>query len=375
MQDVYITGSGSFLPGPSVDNRQMESHIGLLSEHSRKLKTLALRQNGIKARHYAMDAQGNYLFTNAQMAASAIEAACDAARWDSQRLEYLSCSTTQGDMLVPGHASAVHSELGGRPMEISSHQSVCGSSMMAVKSAWLNIRAGEHRIAAASGSEFSSRWFQPGFYRELDFSQMDLEQALQYEFLRWTLSDGAGALVLEAEPDPDRTSLKIDWIEQKSFADRFPSCMYAGARGNAPGESQPWVHYGSPGAAYEQGAIILRQDFDLLEQMFPVWMGYFLEVLDKHRLSPQDIHYFLPHYSARSLGERMKVLLTRSAAMIPEERWHNHQSEVGNVGSASIFLLIDRLLREKSLQPGERILCFVPESGRCLASFMSLTVV
>lgn len=380
MQQVYITGSGSFLPGAPVGNREMESRIGLLGEHSRKLKALTLRQNGIRARHYAIDTDGNYRFTNAGMAARAVEAACDAARRDPAQLQYLACSTTQADLLVPGIASSVHGELGGTPLggtplEISSHQSVCGSSMMAIKSAWLNIRAGEHRIAAASGSEFSSRWFQPDFYRALDFSRMDMDEALQYEFLRWTLSDGAGALVLEDEPDPDRPCLKIDWIEQKSFADRFPSCMYAGAFGNGPEESRPWSHYGSPGAAYERGAIILRQDFDLLEQMFPVWMGYFLEVLDKHSLSPRDIRYFLPHYSARSLGERMKSLLTRSAAMIPEERWRNHQREVGNVGSASVFLLIDRLLREETLQRGDRILCFVPESGRCLASFMGLTVV
>ncbi|MFC6981279.1 beta-ketoacyl synthase N-terminal-like domain-containing protein [Microbulbifer taiwanensis] len=252
MQDVFITGSGSYLPGRPVDNREMEARIGLISGHSRKLKTLALRQNGIKTRHYAIDAAGNYQITNAQMAANAVTAACDAARRDSRQLDYLSCATTQADQLVPGHASAVHGELGGSPMEISSHQSVCGSSMMAIKSAYLNIRAGEHRVAAACGSEFSSRWFQPGFYGEIDFSSMSPEEALQYEFLRWTLSDGAAALVMETAPDSSRTCLKIDWIEQKSFADRFPNCMFAGADSNDPEEAKPWAHFGSPQEAYRQ---------------------------------------------------------------------------------------------------------------------------
>lgn len=375
MQEVFVTGTGSFLPGTPVDNREMEARIGMLSEHSRKLKALALRQNGIRSRHYAIDANGNYLFSNAQMAAGAIGAAADAARRDPAQIQYLACGTTQGDLLVPGHASMVQAELGAGPMEVSSHQSVCGSSMMAIKSAYLNVRAGGHSVAAACGSEFSSRWFQPGFYRALDFSQMDLGEALQYEFLRWTLSDGAGALVMESAPDAGRRSLRVDWIEQKSFADRFPACMFAGADSNDPHSAKPWAHFESPQQAYVQGALVLRQDFALLEQMYPVWMGYFLEVLDKHTLSPADIRYFLPHYSARSLGERMKELLTRAGAMIPEERWHNHQSRVGNVGSASIFLLLDRLLRDTELAPGERILCFVPESGRCLASFMCLTVV
>ncbi|MGL6162119.1 3-oxoacyl-[acyl-carrier-protein] synthase III C-terminal domain-containing protein [Microbulbifer sp.] len=375
MQDVFITGTGSFLPGAPVDNGSMEERIGLLSEHSRKLKAASLRQNGIKSRHYAIDAGGNYLFTNAEMAAQAILSACDLARLDPRRIGYLATSTTQGDLLVPGHASAVHAGLGAGPMEVSSHQSVCGSSMMAIKSSYLNIRAGEHDTAVACGSEFSSRWFQPGFYSAIDFAGLSAEEALQYEFLRWTLSDGAAALVMESRADDSRPRLRIDWIEQKSFADRFPNCMYAGSRTADPGQFKPWAHYGAPAEACADGAVALRQDFDLLQQMFPVWMGYFLEVLDKRRLSPEDVRHFLPHYSARSLGNRMKTLLTRSGAMIPEERWFNNQHRVGNVGSASIFLMIDQLMREAALQPGDRVLCFVPESGRCLAAFMCMTVV
>ena len=77
---------------------------------------------------------------------------------------FLATATTQGDYLVPGHATAVHGELGDRSMEIASFQSVCGSSLMAAKAAWLNVRAGEHKVAAACAGEFSSRWFRPAFY-------------------------------------------------------------------------------------------------------------------------------------------------------------------------------------------------------------------
>ncbi|WP_237059291.1 3-oxoacyl-[acyl-carrier-protein] synthase III C-terminal domain-containing protein [Microbulbifer sediminum] len=375
MHDVFVTGSGSFLPGTPVDNREMEGRIGLLGPHSRRLKAATLRQNGIQSRHYAIDAGGNHLFTNAAMAARAVEAACDRARVDCNSLDYLAASTTQGDMLVPGHASAVHGELGRGQLELGSFQSVCGSSMMAIKSAYLNLRAGEHRCAAACGSEFSSRWFQPGFYDAVDFVSMGTEDAFRYEFLRWTLSDGAGALLLETEAQPGPPCLRIDWIEQKSFADRFPACMSAGSSRLPDGGERPWSHFGSPVGAAEGGAFPLRQDFHLLERMFPVWVGYYLEVLERRGLDPARVRYFLPHYSARALGQRMQRLLEKAGAMIPEDRWRNHQDRVGNVGSASIFLLLDRLLREEELREGDRVLCFVPESGRCLAAFMCLTVV
>ena len=125
------------------------------------------------------------------------------------------------------------------------------------------------------------------------------------EFLRWTLSDGAGAIVVENRPNDRKTSLLIDWIELRSFADRFPSCMFAGtpALTKDPQDIQPWGNYPSPVNAYEAGAMVLAQDFELLYKMFPVWAGYYLEIIEKYELKPKNLNYFLPHYSAQSLGE------------------------------------------------------------------------
>ena len=49
-------------------------------------------------------------------------------------------------------------------------------------------------------------------------------------FLRWMLSDAAGAVFMTPERVPDRPALKIDWIENISFAGEYETCMYAGAR-------------------------------------------------------------------------------------------------------------------------------------------------
>jgi len=61
--------------------------------------------------------------------------------------------------------------------------------------------------------------------------------------------------------------------------------------------------------------------------------------------------------------------------MIPEERWFTNIYEKGNVGAASIFLLLDDLRRSGKLAPGERILLAVPESGQCIMAYAGLTVV
>ncbi|MCX4028629.1 beta-ketoacyl-ACP synthase III [Endozoicomonas sp. SM1973] len=372
MTDVFITGVGKCLPGEPVSNDEIGSIIGKISDRSDSLGTATLRKNGIKKRYYALTASGNYTHTNAQMAAEAIHDAFAHAKRSPDNADYLATSTTQGDYLVPGFASAVHGELGIPPLELASFQSVCASSLMAAKSAWLAVRTHEARLAVASGSEFSSRWFQPGFYQP--FYNEDSRPDPELEFLRWTLSDGAGAVVFEPEPKATGISLRVDWIKQKSFADRFPPCMYAGAATNKAAKNQPWNLYNSPAEAYQAGAIALKQDFTLLYKMFPAWVGYYLELLDNYQLDPNGIDYFLPHYSAQSLGQEMKKLLIKTGAMIPEERWFSNLVHCGNTGTASIFIMLDELVKAKPLTAGQKILCFVPESGRGICSFMHLSV-
>lgn len=373
--DVFIVGSGSFLPGNPVANTEMENHIGKISEKRSRLGKYVQRQNGIKTRHYAMSASGAFLHTNAEMAANAVLDAFEACEFDAEKVSFLAAATTQGDYLVPGFASAVHGELQLRPMEIASFQSVCASSMMAVKSAYLQLKSGEHECAVACASEFSSRWFQPGYYQSWADDDEEISVLMETEFLRWTLSDGAGAWLLESRPNEHRRSLRIEWVDICSYADRFSNCMYAGSKNKLEEPSLPWCHYPSVVDAAHQGAVVLRQDFDLLYRMFPVWAKHYLELLEKRNLQPATIDHFLAHYSAHSLREEMKKLLSKTGAMIPEERWFTNLYTQGNTGSASIFLMLHMLLQQRNIQPGEKILCFVPESGRCTIGFMLLTVV
>ena len=61
--------------------------------------------------------------------------------------------------------------------------------------------------------------------------------------------------------------------------------------------------------------------------------------------------------------------------MIPESKWFTTLPTTGNAGSASIWLMLDALIKSGSLSPGQRILCIVPESGRAMVGFMMLEVV
>ena len=374
MKNVYITGFGSFLPNDPVLNDDIEKYIGKINDKSTRLGRATLRRNGIESRFYALSTEGNQSFTNAELASYAIKNAASDAKISLDEIELIATSTTIGDQFVPGFASNVHASLNIENVELASFQSVCASSIMAMKTAYLNIKAGEKSIVAVSGSEFASRWFKPDFYKPLYENNISNDSAMSIEFLRWTLSDGAGSVILEENPKPKGINLKVEWIELKSFADKFDPCMYAGIVENRGKDKTYWGEFSSPLEAYQNGAMVLRQDFELLYEMFPIWLGYYLEILEKYDLSPNEIDHYLPHYSAESLADEMKKLLIKVDALIPETRWFNNLKRCGNTGTASIFIMLDEFVRTKELNVGEKILCFVPESGQCMASFMLLTV-
>ena len=53
--------------------------------------------------------------------------------------------------------------------------------------------------------------------------------------------------------------------------------------------------------------------------------------------------------------------------------WYSNLTRVGNIGSAAIFVILDEMMTEGLINPGDTLLCMVPESGRFVVSFMHLT--
>lgn len=375
MHPVYVTATAQCLPGEPIGNDAMADHIGRLTPDAERFGRLILRQNRIRSRYYAIRPDGSSDWTVAKLAGQAVRSLMDGAEIDRRDVGFLATATTQNDLMVPGLASGVHAEAGLPPIEIASLQSVCASSMMALKAAALQVAAGEHRAAIAVGAEFSSRYFRPGHYRGTNTVQGDGTLPGDAEFLRWTLSDGAAGLLIEDRPAAHGLSLRIDWISLRSFADRFDPCMTGGAVRAADGTLMPWSLHESAAAAAQAGAFQLRQDVDALYRMLPVWMGEFMRLVDEGKVDPIAVDWFLCHFSAHSLREEMVRIATRAGCMIPEERWFTNIYDKGNVGAAAIFLLIDDLMRSGRLEPGQKILCAVPESGQCVMAYAAMTVV
>ena len=289
-------------------------------------------------------------------------------------LECLCCGTSIPDQIMPGHALMVQGELAGGPLEAVSTAGVCLSGITALKYAWMAVACGEHRNAVATGSELASSSMSAAAKAEALHENPTL--SFDQDFLRWMLSDGAGAAYLTADPPAtDQLALRIDWIEIVSFAHMMETCMYAGAQKMADGRLQGWRQI-ERSKALETGVFNIKQDVRLLnDQIIRITVDEALPgIMRKHALKPEQIDWFLPHYSSNYFRLPLKQGLQRVGMEIPEGRWFTNLTSKGNTGSASFYIILEELFKSGQLQKGEKLLCFVPESGRFSTGYLHLTV-
>lgn len=371
MNTVYITSIGAYLPGPPIANDAMEQYLGFIHNTPSRLKDRILKQNGIQFRHYAIDTQQQTLESNAEMASKAVLRALEGSTLRPEQVDLLAAGTTQGDLPVPGFASMVHARLPFKSCAVSSFQSVCASGVMALQNAALHIAAQKTKNAVVVGSELSSRLFKGSRFTAQKINAVPFDT----EFLRWMLSDGAGAMVLQDTPRAQGISLKLEWVDIRSHAHHYPVVMYTGKNDNQNENEPTWLDYPSYEEASANGAINLKQDVRLLDQVIKEGIVHYFDLINKGLFTTDTIDILCCHYSSEMFKPKIKELLEKGGAYIPEEKWFSNLKTKGNTGSASIFIMLEELFNSGKLVAGQRILCMVPESGRFITSFFMLEVV
>ena len=374
---VYITSTGAFLPGPPVAVDEVEGVLGAVHGKPSSLRVQIQKANKIQTRHYAINEHQQTTHSNTQMASNAATQCLDRAFIPREKVGMLAVATTQGDHPAPGMASMVQAELGLAELEILTAHGICSSSMMALKAAWNSLRLEEHEAALVVSSELASRLLKKQRYEAATGSTF-AEKRIDFntEFLRWMLSDGAGALLLQNKPAPKGLSLRIDWVRGFSHAHAFPTCMSVGSAGRVEDE-RTWQDYDTYAEAETAGALLLRQDVRLLDNILRMGVDGYLRLAQEGVSKPAEVDHFLCHYSSHHFRNKILDLLDAAGVGIPEERWWTNLYTRGNTGAASLFIMIDEFLRtgEVEISEGQTILCFVPESGRFNTTYMQLTVV
>lgn len=369
---AYITSIGKFLPGDPVPSDRIEEYIGPVGRNSTELRDLVIKNSGIRQRHYAIDREQRTVYSNLEMCRRAIEDAVGRRGIEVDDIELLAASTSAGDLIGPAHANMLHGELWSRPAEVVSVHGLCCSGMVAMKAAYTQVKHGEHRNALVSTSELVSRLFKSSQYSENGLER-DGEIDFDVAFLRYMLSDAAAATVVEPQPAPDGISLRIEWISLTSYAHRTKPCMYVGSRAQ---EGAPcWQDYPTFGDAARDGAMALRQDMKLLPRLVKTGADEYVRLAEAGMIDPDEVDHVAVHYSSETLKPFAQREFARRGLDIREDRWFSNLPTVGNIGCAAIYVILEEMLSSGRIEPGQKVLCFVPESGRFTISYMLLTAV
>ncbi len=367
--NAYITSTGSFLPGPPIGNDEIEDILGKVEGKASRLKSRILKANGIKTRHYAIDRSHKTTHSNAQMAVEASRACMAKSPLPLRSVGLLSCATTQGDLVIPGFGSMVQAGLGIPEVELHTTHGICSSSAMAIRAAVNTLRLGEQKSALVVVSELASRLFKSSRYEAAGgHSAVDFNS----EFLRWMLSDGAGAWLLETSPRG--MSLRVDWIRSYSHADAFPVCMSIGQPSDSA-DTRTWQDFATYAEAEAAGALLIRQDVRLLENIVKLGVDGALRLIDEGLLDVGRLDHLLCHYSSHHFRSKIFDMLKMCNASIADEKWYTNLYTKGNTGCASILIMLDDFLKEGRARPGETVLCMIPESGRFNVAYIHLSVV
>lgn len=376
MSNVYINYMSSFLPNQPISNDEIDDYIGAIGGDVARVKNIVLGRNRIKQRYYALNKEGKITHSNVEMAIEAVNKLFQEGV-DRNNIQMLSCATTTPDQLLPSHASMMHGRLKLPPLEIASFSGVCLTSLQALKALFNAIKLGEKNNGICTASELISPTFRADNYT----IGMEYRKALESnrymeferEFLRYMLSDGASASFLEDKPREDGLSLHIEWIENKSYANHTSTVMYMGAQLRPDGELKGWKEF-SGEELLNNAIFALCQDFKTLMLGMKYWVDFIEEVIVKHNIDTDTIDYVLPHVSSMFIGEELqKEMRKRNVCLY--DKWFVNLPEVGNMGSASIFVALEELTRTQKLQKGNKILLLVPESARFSYGMALLSVV
>jgi 3-oxoacyl-[acyl-carrier-protein] synthase-3 len=168
-----VLGCGAYLPERVLTNAELAQRIDTSDEW-------IVQRTGIRRRHIAAEGE----FTS-HLAIHAARSALADAQVDAQSIDLIVLATSTPDNTFPATAVAVQSGLGIRHGAAFDLQAVCSGFVFALATADNFLRTGSFKRALVIGAET--------FSRILDWS--DRGTCVLF-------GDGAGAVVLDAQPQP-----------------------------------------------------------------------------------------------------------------------------------------------------------------------------
>ena len=284
-----ITGWGSALPDLVVTNDDLAARLDTSD-------AWITERTGIKQRRIGG--------TTAGLGAQAGRVALDQAGLDGGDIDLLILATTTPDLVMPATSAIIANELGlrGGAMDLNA---ACSGFVYAVAAAHGMILGGMKRVLVI-GSDVLAKYTD----------QDDRSTAILF-------ADGAGAVVMEANPGEDRV-LSLD----------------LGADGSAVSILK-----------CDLGATLTMEGREVFRRAVRVTVESARLVMERAKVSAEEVNLFVPHQAnlriIEAVNQRIGVPLERTAVVL---------DRTGNTSSASIPLALDDAARDGRLADGDLVL-------------------
>jgi len=301
-----VLGCGAYLPEKVLTNKDMSEIVDTSDEW-------ITQRTGIKERHIAADGE-----LTSDLGVRAARAALEDAGISVADIDLIIVATATPDWTFPAAAVTVQEKLGMTHGAAFDVQAVCSGFLFALTTADSLIRSGQAKKALVVGAET--------FSRILDWT--DRSTCVLF-------GDGAGAVVLGAEPQPgwrsDRGVLSAHLRSDGRFRDK----LYVDG---GPSTTGTVGHLRMEGREVYKHAVAMVSD--VIEDAFSA-TGF----------TATDVDWFVPHQAniriidatARKLG-------------IPIEKVIRTVDRHGNTSAASIPLALAEASRDGRIRKGDLLL-------------------
>lgn len=366
LNKVKIIGTGYFLPGEKLSINQVDDLLGMLTEAPKKINNWLNRMRmlmeqllEIDGYYYAIDPETKeFTEDNITMSVKAAEMALKNAGIKASDIDFIAYGSAHQDQM-PTASVRIQEALGtGLCSEISVHSN-CTSAYKAFLTAFDHIRLGRAKTALVLSSNMSSSELRASYYNQAVVRKEEL-------FLRYFLSDGAGAIILTGTEDNDENSLYVENVYTESAGYNKPPGML----------NQRPAYWMNPKEEFEKGYHHLSQMYNeqlgkhFFDKDASVFAKGLKRMIDLYGIDTSKIKYFQVNFPSKHISEL--VIEECEKLGIDKNTLYTKISTMGYAGPPMAFICLDKLFREEKLEKGDLILSFVTEVSKYLQAGFTL---
>jgi 3-oxoacyl-[acyl-carrier-protein] synthase-3 len=301
-----VLGCGSYLPTRILSNDELAKSVQTTDEW-------IVQRTGIRERHIAAAGE-----LTSDLALNAARAALANAHVEANSIDLIVLATSTPDQTFPATAVSVQAGLGITHGVAFDLQAVCSGFVYALAVVDAMLKSGGYKRALVIGAET--------FSRILDWS--DRTTCVLF-------GDGAGALVLEAQPQPGTTADRGLLTTHLRSDGRHKSKLYVDG---GPSSTQTVGHLRMEGREVFKHAIAMITD--VIDDAFKAT-----------GTSAADIDWFVPHQANKRIidGSAHKLGIAPEKVVVTVDRH-------GNTSAASIPLALADAVADRRIKRGNLIL-------------------